>query len=90
MAREEIGRLSGERPNDSHTIESNKKQCDLLSILVDGFAKLAAALMEYSERRQPILREKPRRLPMISVSNLRFGGRRMPERRSIGRFEFQP
>ena len=46
MARDEIARLSGERPNDPYTIESNKKQSDLLSILADGFAKIAAARIE--------------------------------------------
>ncbi|HEY2400081.1 MAG TPA: hypothetical protein VGI23_06975, partial [Steroidobacteraceae bacterium] len=62
MARDEIGRLSGERPNDLQTIENNKKQCDLLSILANGFSKLAAALMEYSECRQPILAGKAKKI----------------------------
>ncbi len=55
MARDEIARLSGERPNDPQTIENNKKQCDLLSILADGFSRIAAVLVEYSERPQPLL-----------------------------------
>ena len=55
MARNEIERVSGERPNDPQTVENNKKQCDLLSILADGFARLSAALVEYSERPQPLL-----------------------------------
>jgi hypothetical protein len=58
MARDEITRLSGERPNDPFTIESNKKQSDLLSILADGFAKLAAALVEYSKQPQPFFAGK--------------------------------
>jgi hypothetical protein len=58
MARDEIARLSNERPNDPHTIESNKKQSDLLSILADGFAKLAAALVEYSKQPQPFFAGK--------------------------------
>ena len=62
MARDEIGRLSGERPNDPHTIENNKKQCDLLSILADGFSRLAAALMEYSEGPQPLLAGKAKKI----------------------------
>jgi hypothetical protein len=55
MARDEITRLSSQRPNNPDTIERNNKQCDLLSILADGFAKLAAALMEYAGDRQPLL-----------------------------------
>jgi len=62
LARDEIGRLSGERPNDPHTIENNKKQCDLLSIFADGFARLAAALIEYSERPQPLLAGKAKKI----------------------------
>jgi hypothetical protein len=55
MALEEIARLSSERPNDPYTIESNKKQSDLLYILADGFAKIAAVLEEYSKDPQPLL-----------------------------------
>jgi hypothetical protein len=62
MARDEIARLSSERPNDPHTIESNKRQSDLLSILADGFAKLAAALEEYSKRPQPLLAGKAKKI----------------------------
>jgi hypothetical protein len=62
MARNEIDRLSGERPNDPHTIEDNKKRCDLLSILADGFSRIAAALAEYSERPQPLLRGKAKQI----------------------------
>jgi hypothetical protein len=58
MARDEIARLSNERPNDLHTIESNKKQYDLLSILADGFAKLTAALEKYSTSPQPFFAGK--------------------------------
>jgi hypothetical protein len=53
MARDEIDRLSG--ANDPDTIEHNKKQIDLLSILADGFAKIAAALQKYSKDPQPVL-----------------------------------
>ena len=62
MARDEITRLSSERPNDPHTIENNNKQRDLLSILADGFAKLAAALIEYAERPQPLLAGKAKKI----------------------------
>ena len=62
MARNEIDRLSGELPNDPHTIEDNKKRCDLLSILADGFSRIAAALAEYSERPQPLLRGKAKQI----------------------------
>jgi hypothetical protein len=58
MARDEIARLSNERPNDPYTIKSNNKQSDLLSILADGFAKLAAALVEYSRQPQPFFAGK--------------------------------
>jgi len=58
MALDEIARLSNERPNDPRTIESNKKQSDLLSIFADGFAKLAAALEEYSKQPQPFFAGK--------------------------------
>jgi hypothetical protein len=44
MAREEMARLSSERPNDAYIIESNRKQIDLLNILADGFAKIEACL----------------------------------------------
>jgi hypothetical protein len=62
MARDEMARLSSERPNDPYTIENNNKQCDLLSILADGFAKLAAALMDYAERPQPLLAGKAKKI----------------------------
>ena len=52
MARDEIDRLSG--ANDPDTIESNKKQIDLFTILADGFAKIAVALEEYSRGPQPV------------------------------------
>jgi hypothetical protein len=55
LARDEIERLSGERPNDPKAIEDNHRQRDLLSILADGFSRLAAALMEYAGDRQPLL-----------------------------------
>jgi hypothetical protein len=58
MARDEIAKLSNERPNDPYTIESNKKQSDLLSILADGFAKIAAALEEYSKDPRPFFAGK--------------------------------
>jgi hypothetical protein len=58
MALDEIARLSNERPNHPRTIESNKKQSDLLSIFADGFAKLAAALEEYSKQPQPFFAGK--------------------------------
>jgi hypothetical protein len=58
MALDEIARLSNERPNDPRTIESNKKQSELLSIFADGFAKLAAALEEYSKQPQPFFAGK--------------------------------
>jgi hypothetical protein len=55
MAREEITRLSSERPNDPDTAKRNRKQIDLLYILADGFAKIAAALEAYSKDPQPLL-----------------------------------
>jgi hypothetical protein len=58
MARDEIDRLSGERPNNHHRAESNKKQIDLLSILADGLAKIATALQEYSKDPQSLLAGK--------------------------------
>jgi hypothetical protein len=58
MALDEIARLSNERPNDPHTIESNRKQIDLLTILADGFAKIAAALQAYAQDPQPLLTGK--------------------------------
>jgi hypothetical protein len=60
MARDEIARLSG--ANDPDTIEHNKKQIDLLSILADGFAKIAAALQEYSRDPQPVLAGKAKEI----------------------------
>jgi hypothetical protein len=62
MARDEIARLSGERPNEPFTIESNNKQSDVLSILADGFARIAAALQEYSEHPQPLLAGKAKQV----------------------------
>jgi hypothetical protein len=62
IARDEIARLSNERPNDPYTIKSNKKQSDLLSILADGFAKLAAALVEYSKQPQPFFAGKAKEI----------------------------
>jgi hypothetical protein len=62
LACDEIARLSGERPNDPQTIEKNRKQCDILSILADGFAGLSAALFEYSERPQPLLLDKAQQI----------------------------
>jgi len=62
MARDEIIRLWSVRPNDPHTIDSNKKECDLLSILADGFAKISAALVEYSKQPQPILAGKAKEI----------------------------
>jgi hypothetical protein len=58
LALGEIERLSSERPNDPFTIKNNKKQRDLLSILANGFAKIAAALEEYSKQPQPVLAGK--------------------------------
>jgi hypothetical protein len=55
MARDEIARLSV--ANDPDTIEHNKKQIGLLSILADGFAKIAA-LQEYWKDPQPLLAGK--------------------------------
>jgi hypothetical protein len=62
MARDEIAKLSNERPNDPYTIESNKKQSDLLSILADGFAKIAAALEEYSKDPRPFFAGKAKEI----------------------------
>jgi hypothetical protein len=62
MARDEIARLSNERPNDPYTIESNKKQSDLLSIFADVFAKIAAALEEYSKDPRPFLAGKAKEI----------------------------
>jgi len=58
MARDEIARLSNERPNDPYTIESNRKQVDLLTILADGFEKIAAALVEYAREPRPFFAGK--------------------------------
>jgi hypothetical protein len=60
MARDEIDRLSG--ANDPDTIESNRKQIDLLTILADGFAKIAAALEEYSKDPQPLFAGKAKEI----------------------------
>jgi hypothetical protein len=60
MARDEVDRLSG--ANDPDTIEHNKRQIDLLSILADGFAKIVAALQEYSKDPQPILAGKAKEI----------------------------
>jgi hypothetical protein len=49
MAREEIERLEGARPNDTERAEINRRQCDLLTILADGFARIAAALEAVAE-----------------------------------------
>jgi aldehyde:ferredoxin oxidoreductase len=62
MARDEIAKLSNERPNDPYTIESNKKQSDLLSILADGFTKIAAALEEYSKDPRPFFAGKAKEI----------------------------
>jgi len=60
IAQDEIDRLSG--ANDPDTIESNKKQADLLAILADGFAKIAAALEEYSKDPRPFFAGKAKEI----------------------------
>lgn len=60
MARDEIDRLS--RANDPDTIESNRKQTDLLTILADGFAKIATILEEYSKAPQPFFAGKAKEI----------------------------
>jgi hypothetical protein len=56
MAREEIERLEGARPNDTERAETHRRQCDLLTILADGFARIAAALEAVAkEPHQPLL-----------------------------------
>lgn len=47
LARDEISRLRG--ANDPEHIRRNETQIELLSILADGFAKIAAALAAFSE-----------------------------------------
>lgn len=44
LARREIEKIDSERPNDPVTIESNKKQRELLTIFADGFERIASAL----------------------------------------------
>jgi hypothetical protein len=56
MARDEIERLEGELPNDRERAESNRRQLDLLTVLFDGFARIAAALEAVAEDpHQPVL-----------------------------------
>jgi hypothetical protein len=62
LARDEIERLSGARPNDPRAIQENQRQRDLLSILADGFCRFAAALTEYAEGRQPLLAGKAKKI----------------------------
>jgi hypothetical protein len=56
MARDGIDKLDSERPNDPERAEANSRQRDLLTILADGFARIAAALEAVTrEPRQPLL-----------------------------------
>ena len=69
MAWDEIDRLS--RANDPDTIESNKNQIDLLTILADGFAKIAAALEAYSRDPQPFFAGKAKEIVDLVGDQLR-------------------
>ena len=56
MAREEIEILEAARPNDPERAEANRRQRDLLTILADGFARIAAALEAVAHNpHQPLL-----------------------------------
>lgn len=49
LAREEIKRIDGDRPNEPTIIGENKRRRDLLTILANGFAKIAVALSDAAE-----------------------------------------
>jgi hypothetical protein len=90
MARDEIERISSEHPNDPLTIENNTKQRDLLSILAEGFSRLAAALREYSERPQPLLAGKAKEIADEMGAQFEVWWKKNAGEQSIGLFEFQP
>lgn len=50
LAREQIAVLSQQRANDLATIESNKKQLELLELFADGFEQIANALAAVAHR----------------------------------------
>jgi hypothetical protein len=63
MARSEIERIDGERPNDPEQADSNRRQRELLTILADGFARIAAALEAVAEDpHEPALLGKAREI----------------------------
>jgi hypothetical protein len=56
VARDEIERLDGERPNEPEAIERNARQRGLLTVLAEGFAQIAAALQAFAtDPNQPVL-----------------------------------
>jgi hypothetical protein len=56
LACAEIERIDNERPNDPAIIERNSRQREVLSILADGFAEIAAALRPLAKDiNQPVL-----------------------------------
>lgn len=63
LAREEIDRIDSERPNEPTIIEENNRRRELLTILADGFAKIAAALNDVAESSdQPVLLGKAKEI----------------------------
>jgi hypothetical protein len=56
LARDAIEELDGARPNEPESIERNARQRELLTMLADGFARIAAALEALaSDPNQPVL-----------------------------------
>jgi hypothetical protein len=56
LARDAIEDLDGAHPNEPEAIERNARQRELLSVLADGFAQIAAALEVFaSDPSQPVL-----------------------------------
>lgn len=56
MARDEITRIDGERPNDPTTIVRQAKERELLEIFAEGFEQLAAALAAFAQNKnEPLL-----------------------------------
>jgi hypothetical protein len=49
MARDGIKRLDNERPNQAEAIERNAREREMLSILAEGFAQIAAALEAFAK-----------------------------------------
>jgi hypothetical protein len=61
MARNEIEKIDSERPNDPETLESNRRQRELLQIFADGFSQIVVALSALSGNpNQPLLMDKAR------------------------------